>query len=170
MYVHACCIPCSVPKENCFCKEERRLAHFLRYLEGCMYMPVAYHAPFPRKIVFARKRGVSHTSYDILKDVCTCLLHTMLRSQGKLFLQGREAARTLPTISLRMYVHACCIPCPVPLSGKKYFFGRKGGVSHTSYDIFKDVCTCPLHTMLRSQGELFLQGREAPYTLATIPQ
>src|SRR5690349_3676819 len=99
MYVHACCIPCSVPKENCFCKEERRLAHFLRYLKGCMYMPVAYHAPFPRKIVFARKRGGSHTSYDIFKDVCACLLHTMPRSSfgEKIFFwkEGRRLAHFL---------------------------------------------------------------------------
>ena len=69
MYVHACCIPCSVLKENCFCKEERRLAHFLRYLEGCMYMPVAYHAPFSRRIVFARKRGALHTCYDTSMNI-----------------------------------------------------------------------------------------------------
>src|SRR5690348_12485411 len=51
------CMLCDAPVrfqgKKKFWKEERRLAHFLRYLEGCMYMPV----PLSRKKKFFWKEA-----------------------------------------------------------------------------------------------------------------
>jgi len=82
---------------------------------------VMLQSAFKEKKNFGRKRGVSHTSYDILKDVCTCLFLFL----GKKIFFGRKQGVSHTSYDIFKDVCTCLLHTMLRSQGKLFLQGRE---------------------------------------------